>query len=109
MKIRKQISLKSTQLKLQATALKSFRLDKIVADKIRPLKLILESKKKAEILFKNNLFKNENLSIGNDKTSHEKELLSLVRTELQYRLENGESNLTIKFVNNTPTIVPKNV
>lgn len=43
--------------------------------------------------------------ISDDKTKQQQNILRSLRDELKTRVDNGESNLTIKYINKTPQIV----
>jgi hypothetical protein len=45
------------------------------------------------------------ISISDDKTSKQLEYLKNLRTELQLRRDNGEDNITIKYVKGIPSII----
>ena len=77
-----------------------------IADKIRPLKIIMHSSNDVKTLFRNkNNLESKNLKIVSDKTPLETQYLNHVRTQLNERVLQGETDLTIKYVNNIPTIV----
>ena len=98
------------KLQLDVTVRKIFRLGKIVENKTRPLKIILSLKDMAKTLLMNRkLFKDKKLNVDSDKTPYKKQYLDSVRVKLESRLADGESDFTIKYVNNVPTIVTKNV
>jgi hypothetical protein len=45
------------------------------------------------------------ISISDDKTSKQLEYLKNLRTELQLRRDNGEDNITIKYVKGIPSFI----
>lgn len=92
-----------------------FRLGKKSSPKARPVKVILQNSDVANDFFKK--FNKEsladnlsNVTISRDKTKQERQYLDEIRKELDRRLGSGEPDLTIKYINGTPTIVnkPKN-
>ncbi|KAB0790482.1 hypothetical protein PPYR_15120 [Photinus pyralis] len=76
-------------------------------DKVRPIKVVLNSRDDAVLLLKNKakLPRNGKLYITADETLMQREFLKSVRLTLHNRIQNGESNLTIKYIRNVPTIV----
>lgn len=92
-----------------------FRLGKYDPSKPRPrpIKVKLPRDELVGTLLKNtkNLKTNKdfsNIVIASDRTPRQQEHYRSVRMELQQRLNNGETNLTIKYVKGIPSIVPLN-
>lgn len=71
----------------------------------RPLKVIFANKKAAITVLKNSGKLPNNVSAKNYLTPYQREFLKKLRDDLEKRIENGEPDLTIKYVNNTPKIV----
>lgn len=71
----------------------------------RPVKLIFSNKKAALNILKNSNKLRSGISAKNDLTPYQRDFLKKLREELKQRIENGESDLTIKYINNTPKIV----
>lgn len=97
---------------------KLYRIGKPKKDKIRPLKLVFRTQNEATECIKKFISGNlkesnsnfSDISISRDKTDRERQHLKNLREELEKRLKNGESNLTIKYRNGVPEIVQsKNV
>lgn len=85
------------------------RLGKKKLANFRPLKITLDSPASVKLLFKNRkIFDDENLKISNDMTTAERNYLTQLRLTLNDRIKNGESNLTIRYVDGNPCIVTKN-
>lgn len=99
-----------SSLGLGVEARQAVRLGGNRGNRARPLKLVFESEREVFLIFKNKrLFASKNLIVKNDQTPREREYLAELRGELQRRIDEGESNLTIRYVNHTPAIVSKNV
>lgn len=94
--------------------LKCYRLGKYDASKNRPIKIILPSADSAQTVLRNsNRISNQfpNVKCFSDQTPQQKKYLYDLRDELKRRTDNGEGDLTIKYVRGTPKIVellPKN-
>lgn len=71
----------------------------------RPLKVIFPNKKAATNVLKNNKKLPSSVSAKNDLTPYQRDYLKSLREELNRRTENGEADLTIKYINNTPKII----
>ncbi|KAJ3645580.1 hypothetical protein Zmor_023223 [Zophobas morio] len=89
--------------------IKCHRLGKAAPNKTRPLKVIFPGEEQARLILKNkkNLDSSKfgNIKISDDKTPRQLTYLKSLRTTLQNRIDNGEANLTIKYVQGKPTIV----
>lgn len=101
-------------LNVQMTEVRHFRLGKRSRDKSRPLVICLPSESAALHIFKN--FKQDDvpdtlqgMSLSHDRTPRERKHLEQLRASLKSRLEAGEVNLTIKYINGSPKIVSKNL
>lgn len=96
------------------TEVRHFRLGKNPHEnKSRPLVVCMPSDGAAIHIFKN--FDKDNVpgnmqgvSLSHDRTPRERKYLEDLRSSLEDRKKSGERDLTIRFVNGTPTIVSKN-
>jgi len=96
---------------------KSFRVGKLRNDKPRPMKVILDSEAHVVKLLKasSNIVMEDisadltNVRLSRDRTKKQIEHLDALRVELASRQRAGGTELTIKFVNGLPKIVPKNM
>lgn len=90
-----------------------FRIGKRNESKPRPIKVILPNVELVKDFFSkltpDNLTGSDlsNVTATRDKTLLERQHLDGLREELEEREKNGEADLTIKYVNGTPKIVPK--
>ena len=83
----------------------AFRLGKQIPEKIRPLKLVFDSVSTVNYIFKNrDFFVSRELKAVNDSTPLERNFLRDLRISLQKRIDEGETDLTIKFVKGIPSI-----
>lgn len=97
------------KLGLDIVAKHSFRLGKVNVGRVRPVKLVFESEREVSIIFKNKqLFVSKKLMVQKDQTPRERDYLNELKAELQTRINKGEKDLTIKYVNQTPIIISKN-
>jgi hypothetical protein len=95
--------------------LKVYRIGKPKPNTIRPIKVVFGGKEEMRSFissFDPDALRSvdaalENTTISRDRTVKEREFLSKVKSELAQRVESGEENLTIKFINGIPTIVEK--
>lgn len=95
MNLPKQIEIKSVK-----------RMGKANENRVRPLKLFLKSLDDVKLLFANKqIFEQEKLKVVNDSTPNERKYLVDLRTELNARINNGEKNLTIRYISGVPTII----
>lgn len=81
------------------------RLGKYDARKNRPLKVFFDSNETVKTILRNK--KNADLKgvrIFPDQTLHQQKTIKELRNELKLRQENGESDITIKYVKGTPKI-----
>lgn len=101
--------------KLTPEKITFFRIGKSTAKTPRPIKILLTNSSEAREFFKG--FSSDNMvsidpslskvTISRDRTPKELTYLGNLRKSLQSRIENGETDLTIKFVNGTPKIVKR--
>lgn len=91
-----------------------FRLGKATKDKPRAIKLCLSSENEAVTLFKafgtkiDTGDELDGVSLARDRTLKERQHLSDLRDTLKSRIDSGEPDLTIKYLNGVPKIVKKN-
>lgn len=82
-------------------------------DRIRPLKVVVDNPDTVLKILKNKKkllnTKYKKLSIFNDQTPKQRDFLTQIRNELKDRIDKGEKDITIKYVNGSPTIVNVNV
>lgn len=101
------------QVPLQESELvTTIRLGKPIANKPRPLKVILRSRQNAIKILKTKSKLPSSISVKSDMTPYQREQLKKLRLELTERTNNGEKDLTIKYINGQPKIIitksPKN-
>jgi hypothetical protein len=94
----------------EAIPQKIIRIGKPNSPNTRPLKVSLSNDLIAkEVLRNKNKLINSDLSrsisISDDKTPKQLEYLKNLRTELQLRRDNGEDNITIKYMKGIPSII----
>lgn len=73
----------------------------------RPMKLIFARRSSAITVLKNAKNLPVGIKVKNDLTPYQREYLKGLREDLENRIQNGESDLTIKYVNNAPKIIKK--
>lgn len=90
-----------------AKPLRIFRLGKLNTDKNRPIKVCFESQDSAINILKNknNINHNSTVKIYSDQTPCQREQLKKLKDELGRRSENGEKNLSIKYIKGIPKII----
>lgn len=78
------------------------------SNKPRPLKVICSDSRlvNSVIRSKSKLYSSE-FRVSSDQTKMQQDHWKAVRAELKSREENGETNLTIKYIQGVPKIVPK--
>lgn len=93
--------------------LKLFRLGRKISGKPRPLKVVLSSKEMALSLVsafnshkRTQLVPANSISISRDRTLLERQEIRRVYTELENRKKSGEHNISIRYRNGIPLIVP---
>lgn len=94
-------------------SVQAFRLGKVINNKPRPIKVILNHSDVVKNIFKNKslLQQGTNIRIASDQTPLQRQHLDKLRQTLEMRLSKGERDLTIKYVKGIPTITtitPKN-
>lgn len=86
--------------------LSNSRLGKYTTDKVRPIKAIFSAATTVKEILKNqSKVSNSDVKIYSDKTLYQRKHMKNLKEELQTRIQNGEANLTIKYVKGTPKIV----
>lgn len=84
---------------------RTFRLGKYVVGKNRPIKVILNSPEEALSILKNkHKVDIPGIGIYNDQTKMQRNYYLSIKEKLKERLEKGETNLRIKYMNGIPTI-----
>lgn len=87
-------------------ALSASRIGKSRDNLSRPIKITFASREEVITIFKNKqFFIQKNLKITNDQTLQERNYLNLLRNQLKLRVEAGDKNLTIKYINGSPKII----
>ncbi|KAG6438947.1 hypothetical protein O3G_MSEX000354 [Manduca sexta] len=87
------------------------RLGKYISGKNRPIKISFDSQETAKYILKNKKkLQSDKIKLYSDQTPIQKLYLKELTQELTSRIEKGEKNLTIKYINNVPKIIniPKN-
>lgn len=90
-----------------------FRIGKKTNDRVRPIKLVFSSVDIANKLLKESsksastIGTLQGISFSNDRTQKEREYLEKLRKSLKQRIESGEKDLTIRYMNGVPKIVMK--
>lgn len=85
---------------------KLFRLGKYHPSKNRPLKVCFKSWETAtSILRSKNDVNCDNIKIFSDKTPQQQQFLKNLKDEIKCRFDNGDKNLTIKYIRGVPKIV----
>lgn len=91
-----------------ANDMKLFRLGKPAVNKVRPLKVVFQNRNEAmAVLLQSDRLKAKGISVSRDRTPLERQALHEVRNELKARESDGETDLTIKFVNGVPRVINK--
>ncbi|KAI4482050.1 hypothetical protein M0804_009069 [Polistes exclamans] len=81
------------------------RIGKRSSDRSRPIRVTLNSKKEVISILKNKSKYSGPVVIAQDRTKAQHEYLKAIRFELKARTDDGNQNLTIKYINATPKIV----
>lgn len=85
------------------------RIGKISAEKIRPLLLVYSSTDEARKVLKfKEAVKLKGIDLKNDLTRGQLQHLKDLRNELEKKVNDGNTDLTIKYIRGTPAIVSKN-
>lgn len=106
--------LKHAGLEHLLPSVRFFRIGKKNGSRPRPLKICLPSDSDAMTVFRSFSKKDEvdgelrGVSLAHDRTLKERQHLAELREVLQTRVDAGEANLTIRYINGTPKIVKKN-
>lgn len=87
--------------------IKTIRLGKYNAEKTRPLKVCLESHDIVKKLLRNKSKLSDDQRLYADQTPAQRSYLEQLSAELKRREDEGESNLTIKYIKGIPKIVEK--
>lgn len=91
---------------------KTIRLGKYNPDVSRPIKVIFSTSEAAKSILRHKAnIKDENIKIYSDETPNQKKHRNNLRDELKRRLDEGEKDITIKYVKGIPKIIktqPKN-
>ncbi|XP_061728918.1 uncharacterized protein LOC133533861 [Cydia pomonella] len=86
-----------------------FRLGKFNPNKTRPVKVCYDSAQTVKQILRNkNKIENKEAKIYADLTPTQQNNLKALRQELRTRQENGENNITIKYVDGCPKIITTN-
>lgn len=93
--------------------IKPIRLGSFSANKIRPIKITLQNEHATVNVFKNaHKLKShqtyKKVKVSSDKTKRQIEFYKKTKQEMNDRLEAGETNLKIKYINQIPKIVSEN-
>lgn len=88
--------------------LKITRLGKYNGTKPRPLKIVFDSSEIAKCLLKNKSKCRNGIKIYSDQTPSQRDYMHKLQIELKNREQNGENNLTIKYLKGVPTIISNN-
>lgn len=106
--------MKEAGLNIRAANTSCFRIGKNAKDKPRPLKICMPSESDAISMFRNFNPRNatdealKDINLNRDRTLRERQHLFGLRETLKNRIETGDSDWTIKYINNIPKIVKKN-
>lgn len=84
--------------------IKTIRLGKYIPNKSRPLKVCFDNIDVPKYLLRNKKKLQDNIQIYADQTPSQKQYLQTLKEELNKRIENGESDLVIKYIKGLPTI-----
>lgn len=88
-----------------------FRIGNFIPEKDRPLKLTFKRVEMAKlVLRKSPILKKTKFSkiiLSSDKTRLQQQYYRNLKNELTERINNGENNIMIKYINNIPNIVEK--
>lgn len=90
---------------------KMYRFGKYNSNKPRPIKIHFDNSQTARSLQGKKHLLKDNLRIYSDSTPAQQKHLTDLRIELEKRKANGETDITIKYINSSPKIVnihPKN-
>lgn len=82
-----------------------FRIGRYIPGKTRKVKVCFEKPETALLILKNRNKFPTNIKIFSDQTPAQHKYYALIKNELNKRISSGETDITIKYVNGTPTIV----
>lgn len=88
-----------------------FRIGKYNPNKTRSIKVCYDNSETALLLLRNRGKLSENIKIFSDQTLAQRKYYLNTKEELRRRMNNGETDLTIKYINGIPNIIkldPKN-
>lgn len=91
--------------------IKIFRFGKFSSDKSRSIKVCFDTQEAPKLLLRNKDKFPKDIKCYSDQTPMQQKYLKDLKEELKNRLQNGETNLTIKYQNGIPMInslAPKN-
>lgn len=87
---------------------KTIRLGKYASENCRPIKVFFAHEETAKYVLQNKeALESETIKIYSDRTPQQQIYLKTLKEELQQRIRNGETNLTIKYIKGTPKIITK--
>ncbi|CAH2097761.1 unnamed protein product [Euphydryas editha] len=87
---------------------KCIRLGKYNPQKNRPIKVCFDNAYIPRQLLRNKSKLTDNIRIYSDQTPAQRTYIKNLKDELQRRKDNGEENITIKYIKNKPTIIVNN-
>lgn len=87
--------------------IKCMRLGKYNPDKNRPIKVLFTSAGTPKLLLRNKSKLPENIRMYSDQTPAQKNYMEALSSELKRREENGETDLTIKYIKGVPKIIKR--
>lgn len=88
--------------------IKTIRLGKYIPSKSRPIKVCFDNTHTPKCLLRSKTKTTENIYIYSDQTPRQKKYLQILKEELNKRTEDGEKNLTIRYIKGVPTITVLN-
>lgn len=92
-------------LNLEPGTFKAIRVGKSIAEKVRPMKVILSSRDiVASCLRNKHKLKDSGTNLGTDLTKSQRDYYKSLRTELNNRLASGEKDLIIRYKLGVPYI-----
>lgn len=106
----KQVKEILTRFNINVSNIIAFRIGKIVANKNRLVKVIMDNKYDAITVLKKSRLERistQSIRIFSDQTKKQKDYYTSVKNKLQELIENGDDSKTIKYINNIPTLVNK--
>lgn len=85
--------------------IKTFRIGKYTTHKSRSIKVCFDSLQTAKNILRNKNKTPETIKIFSDQTPAQQKFLKTLQEELAVRTNNGENDITIKYIHGTPKIV----